>query len=87
MVYPANWSKVESGGSNINEHDYPVTFFSADLFSKIPTSAQQVYEEAGEPKEILWLDTTNHIDLYDNEKYVSHAISKITEWFNRYVLA
>src|SRR5919197_3918837 len=52
-----------------------------------PKFAQQVYEEAGEPKEILMLDTTNHIDLYDNEKYVSPAINKITEWFNRYILA
>ena len=34
------------------------------------------YDLAGEPKEILWLDTSNHIDLYDNEKYVSPAISK-----------
>ena len=52
-----------------------------------PKFAQQVYEEAGEPKEILWLDTTNHIDLYDNEKYVSPAISKIVEWFNRYLIS
>lgn len=51
-----------------------------------PKFAQQVYEEAGEPKEILWLDTTNHIDLYDNEKYVNPAVSKIIEWFNRYIL-
>jgi uncharacterized protein len=50
-----------------------------------PKFAKQVYEEAGEPKEILWLDTGNHIDLYDNEKYVSPAISKIVEWFNRYM--
>jgi uncharacterized protein len=50
-----------------------------------PKFAQQVYEEAGEPKEILWLDTTNHIDLYDNEKYVNPAVSKIIEWFNRYI--
>jgi uncharacterized protein len=50
-----------------------------------PKFAQQVYEEAGEPKEVLWMDTTNHIDLYDNEKYVRPAISKIVEWFNRYI--
>jgi hypothetical protein len=35
-----------------------------------------VYELAGEPKEIFWLDTTNHIDLYDNEKYVVPALTK-----------
>jgi fermentation-respiration switch protein FrsA (DUF1100 family) len=51
----------------------------------LPKFAQQVYEEASEPKEILWLDTTNHIDLYDNEKYVSSAINKIGEWFNTYL--
>jgi uncharacterized protein len=50
-----------------------------------PRFAQQVYDEAGDPKEILWLDTTNHIDLYDNEKYVSPAINKIVEWFNTYL--
>ena len=32
-------------------------------------------------KDILWLDTSNHIDLYDNEKYVEHVIAKIIEWF------
>jgi uncharacterized protein len=42
---------------------------------------QQVYEEDGESKNILWLDTSNHIDLYDNEKYVEHVIAKIIEWF------
>lgn len=51
----------------------------------LPKFAQQVYDEAGEPKEILWLDTTNHIDLYDNEKYVGHTINKIEEWFNTYL--
>ena len=50
-----------------------------------PKFAEQVYDEAGEPKEILWLDTTNHIDLYDNEKYVGPAINKIIEWFNNYL--
>jgi fermentation-respiration switch protein FrsA (DUF1100 family) len=51
-----------------------------------PKFAQQVYDEAGVPKEILWLDTTNHIDLYDNEKYVGPAINKIVEWFSTYLI-
>jgi fermentation-respiration switch protein FrsA (DUF1100 family) len=50
-----------------------------------PKFAQQVYDEASEPREILWLDTTNHIDLYDNERYVGPAINKIVEWFNTYL--
>jgi fermentation-respiration switch protein FrsA (DUF1100 family) len=51
-----------------------------------PKFAQQVYDEAGVPKEFLWLDTTNHIDLYDNEKYVGPAINKIVEWFSTYLI-
>jgi fermentation-respiration switch protein FrsA (DUF1100 family) len=51
----------------------------------LPKFAQQVYDEAGEPKEIMWLDTSNHIDLYDNDKYVGPAINKIVEWFNAYL--
>jgi fermentation-respiration switch protein FrsA (DUF1100 family) len=54
------------------------------LLSKLE---QQVYEENGESKDILWLDTSNHIDLYDNEKYVEPAIAKIIEWFRRVSLA
>ena len=45
MVYPANCSKVESDGSNINGRDYLVIFFAADdLFSKIPTSVMVVID-------------------------------------------
>lgn len=51
----------------------------------LPKFAQQVYDEAGEPKEIMWLDTLNHIDLYDNDKYVGPAIDKIVEWLNAYL--
>jgi fermentation-respiration switch protein FrsA (DUF1100 family) len=51
----------------------------------LPKFAQQVYDLAENSKEILWLDTTNHIDLYDNEKYVGPAVAKLVEWFNRYL--
>jgi fermentation-respiration switch protein FrsA (DUF1100 family) len=51
----------------------------------LPKFAQEIYDLAGEPKEILWLDTSNHIDLYDNEKYVGPAISKIVQWFNKFL--
>jgi uncharacterized protein len=51
----------------------------------LPKVAQEVYDLAGEPKEILWLDTSNYIDLYDNEKYVGPTISKIVQWFGKYL--
>ncbi|MCW2501917.1 MAG: alpha/beta hydrolase [Actinomycetia bacterium] len=50
-----------------------------------PEGAQDVYERAGEPKELLWLDTTNHIDLYDQPQYVEPAIERITDWFAKFV--
>ena len=50
-----------------------------------PEGAQAVYERAGEPKEILWLDTTNHIDLYDQPAYVDRAVERASAWFHRYL--
>jgi fermentation-respiration switch protein FrsA (DUF1100 family) len=46
----------------------------------------QVYDKAGEPKEIMWVDAPNHIDLYDVEKYVEPAVNKTAEWFNKYLI-
>ena len=51
----------------------------------LPKFAQEVYDKAGEPKEIMWLDAPNHIDIYDVEKYVAPAVNKTVEWFNRYL--
>jgi fermentation-respiration switch protein FrsA (DUF1100 family) len=52
----------------------------------LPKFAQEVYDKAGEPKEIMWLDAPNHIDLYDVEKYVEPAVNKTAEWFNKYLI-
>lgn len=51
----------------------------------LPKFAQEAYDKAGEPKEIMWVDAPNHIDLYDVEKYVDPAVSKTVEWFNKYL--
>ena len=50
-----------------------------------PEGAQSVYERASEPKEILWLDTTKHIDLYDQPAYVDPAVERASAWFHRYL--
>ncbi|TDQ50738.1 alpha/beta hydrolase [Actinorugispora endophytica] len=39
-----------------------------------PALAAALHERSPGPKEILWLDTTSHIDLYDQEPYVSQAV-------------
>ena len=46
-----------------------------------PEGAARVYERAGEPKDILWLATTNHIDLYDQPQYVGPAAGRAAAWF------
>ncbi len=51
----------------------------------LPKIAQEVYDKAGEPKEIMWVDAPNHIDLYDVEEHIGPAINKTVEWFNRYL--
>lgn len=51
----------------------------------LPKFAQEVFDKAGEPKVIMWVDAPNHIDLYDVEKYLEPAINKTVEWFNKYL--
>jgi fermentation-respiration switch protein FrsA (DUF1100 family) len=52
-----------------------------------PELAQYAFDTAGEPKEIFWLDTTNHIDLYDREQYVAPAVERIADFLERRLVA
>jgi uncharacterized protein len=48
-----------------------------------PDGARAAYERMGEPKDILWLDATQHIDLYDTEPYVTQAVAAVTAFLNQ----
>jgi fermentation-respiration switch protein FrsA (DUF1100 family) len=50
-----------------------------------PDGAQSVVDRAGDPKNIVWLDTTNHIDLYDVPEFVDPAVEAAASWFSRYL--
>lgn len=50
-----------------------------------PEGAQDAYDRIEGTKELLWLDTTNHIDLYDQPAYVDPAIDAVTEWMANYL--
>jgi uncharacterized protein len=39
-----------------------------------PDLARMLHERAQGPKQIAWVDTTNHIDLYDTEPFVTQAV-------------
>src|SRR4029453_18006601 len=45
-----------------------------------PAAAQDVYDRMSGPKELVWLDTTNHIDLYDGPEFVGVAVEAVTRW-------
>jgi uncharacterized protein len=46
-----------------------------------PEAANGIYRRAqSADKEFLWLDTTNHIDLYDNPAYVGPAVARLSDW-------
>jgi fermentation-respiration switch protein FrsA (DUF1100 family) len=48
-----------------------------------PEAAAGIYRRAqSADKEFLWLDTTNHIDLYDNPAYVGPAVARLSEWLS-----
>jgi uncharacterized protein len=45
-----------------------------------PRYAQRAYDTAGEPKSIVMIETTNHVQIYDIEPVVGQATSALTEW-------
>ncbi|MEL6893835.1 MAG: alpha/beta hydrolase [Actinomycetota bacterium] len=50
-----------------------------------PEGAQDAYDRIDGTKQLMWLDTTNHIDLYDQAEYVDPAASRIAEWMAEYL--
>ena len=53
----------------------------------LPELAQAAHDAAGEPKELAWIDTHNHIELYDQDPYVSEAVGRILDWLDRTLAA
>lgn len=46
-----------------------------------------MYDRAPGPKHLLWLDTTNHIDLYYVADYVEPAVRHCAKWLTRHLVA
>jgi fermentation-respiration switch protein FrsA (DUF1100 family) len=45
-----------------------------------PQAAADIYARVGGTSELMWLDTTNHIDLYDQPAYVEPAVARVSAW-------
>jgi fermentation-respiration switch protein FrsA (DUF1100 family) len=51
----------------------------------LPEDATWVHKQASGPKEMFWLPTRNHIDLYDVDEYVTPAAEHAAAWFNEHL--
>jgi uncharacterized protein len=46
----------------------------------LPDKAQAAFDAASEPKRLVWIETHNHIELYDQDPYVSEAVGHVLGW-------
>lgn len=53
-----------------------------DLFL-LPEYAQEAYDAAIGPKQLVWIETHNHIELYDQDPYVSQAVAAVVTFLDR----
>ena len=49
----------------------------------LPEKAQAAFDAASEPKELVWIETHNHIELYDQDPYVSEAVDHVLHWLKQ----
>jgi len=46
----------------------------------LPELAQAAYDAATGPKELVWIETDDHVQLYDQDPYVSEAAGHVLRW-------
>jgi fermentation-respiration switch protein FrsA (DUF1100 family) len=51
----------------------------------LPEYAQQAYDAALGDKELVWIHTHNHIELYDQDPYVSQAAAHAIRWLDQHL--
>jgi fermentation-respiration switch protein FrsA (DUF1100 family) len=49
----------------------------------LPENARAAFDAASEPKELIWIETHNHIEPYDQDPYVSEAVGHVVDWLAR----
>jgi fermentation-respiration switch protein FrsA (DUF1100 family) len=52
----------------------------------LPEHAQRAYDAAQGRKELVWIETHNHIELYDQEPYVPEAAGHAVRWLDEHLL-
>lgn len=46
----------------------------------LPEHAQRVFDAATGDKQLTWIDTHNHVELYDQRRYVEQAVQHTLDW-------
>ena len=52
-----------------------------------PAAAQALHDRATGPRELLWVETTNHVDLYDGAAHLDQALAALTAFYGRELAA
>ena len=50
----------------------------------LPEYAQAAFDAAQGVKNLEWIETSNHVELYDQDPYVSQAVGLTVDWLDRY---
>lgn len=50
-----------------------------------PQYAQEIYDRASEPKHLEWIETSNHVELYDQAPYVPQALERLVPWLDEHL--
>ncbi len=53
----------------------------------LPELAQAACDAATGPKELVWIETHNHIELYDQDPYVTEAVGHVLRWLDPIIAA
>jgi len=83
-LYSLLTTDLASGADFISPTPWLMVHGRTDAYCS-PDGAGAAFDRAGEPKEALWLDTTNHIDLYDVPAYVDPAVAAAEDWLARWL--
>ena len=53
----------------------------------LPAYAQAAFDAAQGTKELVWIETHNHVELYDQDPYVSEATGHTIRWLDEHLAA
>ena len=46
------------------------------------STTQRLYDVAVGPKQLVWIETHNHVELYDQDPYVSQAVGAVVRFLD-----